>query len=159
MDGSGIICVSSESCGYLFCTSRILNISFINAEKPEKITSVHKKRAVLAIYLFLLQPVSAAAITMLLCIPMSETCSDDLCTSRLQADYSVECSHGDYLSTQFVAILSLFVIIILVPAYLVTHSRKDVRSRNINLKMRYKDVSLFAVTFHIQTVCPESCCC
>jgi len=86
-------------------------------QKPNVVTVEHIRRAQMASYLYVLTPVTQAAVGMLICRPMSETCTEDLCTAVLVLDPSIECTHVDYYRTQAVATTIVLLMIVAIRAH------------------------------------------
>ena len=109
-------------------------------QKPNVVTIEHIRRAQMASYLYVLAPVTQAAVGMLICRPMSETCTEEFCTAVLVLDPSIECTHVDYYSIQAVATIIVFLMIVVIPLTLLRASRRVSRRRQTNLKLRMSDM-------------------
>jgi Ca2+-binding EF-hand superfamily protein len=115
-------------------------------QAPDHIESWHFKKAMLNVYLFCYQPITQACIQMLICRSMSEegscAASDAACRSVLVLDWSVLCDDGsDYLRVRAVAISILCLFVLVVPIFLLQICATIVTQRDIDMKLRLKDMN------------------
>jgi hypothetical protein len=106
-------------------------------QSPKRITKTHFNRALLNTFIFCYAPLTAAAIQMMICV---ETCSADECTRVMQSDFGVECPSSDQRLGTMVALATLVVFCVMIPAFLLRKAKTSVKARDASLALRMTEV-------------------
>lgn len=112
-------------------------------QSPSHIKSSHIKRTIVNVFLFCYMPATQAAIEILICKKMTETCRDDspeLCISVLATDFSVECAGPQYFIARGTALASLAIFVVVLPVVLLTLGKSAVEKRTFNMSLRLGEI-------------------
>jgi predicted outer membrane repeat protein len=107
---------------------------------PPAITSEHRRRATINVYLFCFAPLSRSAIEALVCV---ETCTDaniDDCTHVVAADMGVRCYEGEHAVAMVLGWVVLALMLVIIPARLLRLVRDSRRRRDFSLNLRADEI-------------------
>lgn len=103
-------------------------------QAPQELTKVHMERTLLGMYLFLFTPLTRDAIAKLVCVPTSSETTENA-PEILSTDFSVSCSSNEFRAMAFLSILTIFILLLAIPSFLLYKTKESRKRRDARLSM------------------------